>query len=262
VSIASKTPAWSLLSLAANGILVLTVILLLLRERGKQTIFSSASATQPSPQGQRSRHQLNYQQILELLAQEANVAAEQPPQHLTILVGDSLSQFFPPEMLPLGRSWLNQGIAGEKTSGLLERLKLFDRTQPETIFVMIGINDVIQGVGDETILANQQKIIHYLHQVHPNSQIVVESMLPHVREEPNAVTSNSRIQNLNRQLATIAASVGVNYLNLYPLFADAEGNLHPELTVDGLHLNSQGYSVWRTGLQLYSQLKLKPPTSE
>jgi len=47
------------------------------------------------------------------------------------------------------------------------------------------------------------------------------------------------------------------YLDLYPMFSDAEGNLQTELSTDGLHLNEQGYLVWRSALQLFGQIQLK-----
>lgn len=200
------------------------------------------------------RRQPNYQQRLSVLSREADNAAKTRPQHLTILLGNSITQFFPPKMLPPGRSWLNQGIAGDTTAGVLERLQLFDRTQPETIFVLIGTNDLAYGVDDATILANQQKIIQDLRRNHPSSQIVVQSILPR-KDEPKLLGSHhkyGRIQQLNQQLQAIAKASGVNYLNLYPLFVDSQGSIRPELTTDGVHLSSQGYLVWRSALQLYS----------
>ncbi len=100
------------------------------------------------------RLQLNYQQWLDILSQEAQAAATKAPARLTILAGDSLSLWFPTDLLPTSQNWLNQGISGETSYGLLRRLKLFDQTRPEQILVMIGINDLIQGVRDATLLAN------------------------------------------------------------------------------------------------------------
>jgi lysophospholipase L1-like esterase len=191
--------------------------------------------------------------------------AAQKPEHLAILVGDSLTLWFPNELLPPERTWLNQGISGETSGGLLNRLEVLDKTQPEVIFVLIGINDLIRGAKDETILANQQLIIGYLRQVHPHAKIVVQSILPHsgvhvTWEGRDRLLSipNSRIQELNRQLAAIAENERVIYLDLYPLFADAEGNLKTELSTDGLHLSPQGYLVWRNALQVLNQLLLEP----
>jgi lysophospholipase L1-like esterase len=233
-------------------------------------VSQSAAATRPSkptadPEPDLGpRHQLNYQQWLVLLGQEAEVIATQEPKHLTILLGDSLSLWFPSEVLPPERKWLNQGISGETSMGLLNRLELLDKTEPEAIFVMIGINDLIQGVRDETILANQQLIIRYLQRIHPKAKIVVQSILPHGAENVTwegrdrlVSIPNSRIQEINERLKAIAKKEDVIYLDLYPLFADEKGNLKPELSSDGLHLSPQGYLVWRNALLVLNQLLLE-----
>ena len=281
---AKTFPAWPFFSVAT--VLIVVVILLLLRQYRLTACFqvityttglSPGKTSSQTPLGaidqlplKKARQQLTYEQLIAILRQEANIAAVNRPQHLTVLAGDSLSMWFPTDLLPLERNWLNQGISGDTSAGLLRRLKLFDRTQPKTIFVMIGINDFIRGVSDETILENQQQIIRYLLRVHPDSQIVMQSILPHNwegsvhkrshKENHPLGNSNSRIRRLNRQTKVIAAKEGVNYLDLHPLFTDAQGNLRPELSTDGLHLNRDGYLVWRSALQMYTQVKLEPHT--
>ena len=251
---------------------MLAITLLLLRDQWTiPSSQASAPTTQLSPIDQKSvtvpeigqRHQLSYQQWVNLLGREAKVAATHQSKHLTILAGDSLSLWFPTELLPTERVWLNQGISGETSAGLLKRLALFDQTQPDVVFVMIGINDLLRGVKDETILANQQQILRYLRQAHPQAQIVVQSILPHCGAKSTwegrdrlLKIPNQHIQEINRQLAVIAQTEGVLYLDLHPLFTDAQGNLRSDLSTDGLHLSSQGYLVWRSALQLFSQLKL------
>lgn len=216
--------------------------------------LSSASVDDMGP-----RHKLSYQEWVELLRLEADAAATNQPEHLAVLAGDSISLWFPPYLLPDRHHWLNQGISGETSAGLLKRLDLLDEVKPETIFLMIGINDLIRGISDETILANQQAIIRRLKKVHPKTEIVVQSVLPHGAENLTwegrdrlLQISNQQIRELNRRLAVIAEDESVQYLDLYTLFADADGDLLPMLTTDGLHLNQQGYLVWRTALQMYS----------
>ena len=128
---------------------------------------------------------------------------------------------------------------------------------------MIGINDLIVGVSDREILENQEKIVNYLQKAHPKSQIIVQSILPHSAQQATwqgkeklLKIPNNRIRKLNQQLLAIAKKRDVKFLNLHPLFADSQGNLRLELSTDGLHLNSQGYVVWRTALQLYTQMEL------
>ncbi len=248
---------------------MLAVILLIWQQQRSTAFFSTTSSVTGSNQPQVApdlgpRHKLNYQQWLDILQKEANVATQKRPQRLSILAGDSLSLWFPIELLPEDRYWLNQGISGETSYGLLKRLDLFDRTQPQVIFVMIGINDLIRGVSDEVILDNQQQIIGYLRRVHPKTQIVIQSILPHGdkeatwegREKLLAIT-NTRIRQLNQQLQNIAAKQGVKYFDLYPLFINQQGYLRPEFSTDGLHLSPTGYVVWRTALQIYSQTELE-----
>lgn len=193
--------------------------------------------------------QMSYQDWIALLRREAEVASLQKPKHLTLLAGDSLTQWFPRDLLPKSKVWLNQGIPGETSTGLLKRLQLLETTEPETLFVMIGINDLLQGVTDEALLANQQQIIENLRRVHPQSQIVVQSILPHARQRLMDKIPNSRIRNINEQLKAIATQEGALYLDLHPLFTDTQGNLRPELGTDGLHLSRQGYQLWFSALK-------------
>ncbi|MBH8556020.1 G-D-S-L family lipolytic protein [Nostocaceae cyanobacterium CENA357] len=250
-------------------------VILLIWQRQRLTAFSNNTASLAQISQSQAvapelgpRHKLSYQQWVDILQQEAKVAAQSHPQHLSILAGDSLSLWFPTELLPEDRNWLNQAISGEISDGLLKRLGLFDSTQPEVIFVMIGINDLIRGISDEVILDNQRQIMNYLRRMHPKTQIVIQSILPHGGEEATwegreklQAISNSRIRQLNQQLQGIAARRGVKYLDLYPLFANQQGNLRREFTTDGLHLSPAGYIVWRTVLQMYNNRELSPKTN-
>ncbi|BAY25152.1 hypothetical protein NIES2100_49560 [Calothrix sp. NIES-2100] len=248
---------------------MLAVILLIWQQQRftnnvDETTAVTVSDTQTDKPELGPRHQLNYQQWVDILKKEAKATVEKPPQHLSILVGDSLSLWFPPELLPEDRNWLNQAISGETSEGILNRLHLFDRTQPEVIYLMVGINDLLRGLSDETILENQRQIIRYLRKVHPRSQIFVQSILPHGAEESTwegreelLKIKNNRIQQLNQKLQTIATNQGAKYLDLYTLFTNQQGNLHREFTTDGLHLSPQGYLVWRTALQISTQQALE-----
>jgi lysophospholipase L1-like esterase len=284
VSRSKTVPVWALLSLLTNAVLIITVAQLMgrgnnltesspasaaLTPESTEELIRSATATNsakavadlplPGP-----RHKWSYQQWVTQLGREAEAAAANRPPKLSVLAGDSLSMWFPTKLLPPDRIWLNQGISGETSVGLLKRLQLFDRTLPDTVFVMIGINDLLRGASDEGILNNQRQIIRDLRWAHPKAQVVVQSILPHSGEQSTwenrdrlLAIPNSRIRAINRRLKEIASSENVSYLDLQPLFADADGNLPTELSTDGLHLNERGYLVWRSALQMFSQMQLK-----
>ena len=268
-------PIWGLFALLTNIILMLAVVLLIWRQQKLTPVLATTAIPDPSELVNLNwknqyvapelgpRHKLSYPQWLDILKQEAKITARKNPQRLTILAGDSLSLWFPPELLPEDRSWLNQGISGEVSNGLLQRLDFFDRTKPEKIFIMVGINDLIRGLDDQEILANYQQIISYLRRKHPQTEIVVQSILPHGEEgitwegkEKLLAIPNPRIRNLNQELNNLATEKGVKYLNLHPLFTDKQGNLRSDFTTDGLHLSPPGYLVWRTALQMYTNQQI------
>jgi lysophospholipase L1-like esterase len=196
--------------------------------------------------GSSSKRQLTYQDWKTLLALEAKAIAQgQGANHLNVLVGDSLSMWFPAQKLPIGKLWLNQGISGDTSTGVLKRLSFFSKTRPDVIYVMAGINDLRNGASDETILRNHRRIIRTLKQSHPESLIIIQSILP--TRQPKI--ANIRIRNLNEELAQIAKEQGVNYLNIHNWFTDSEGNLREDLTTDGLHLSTRGYDVWQWALE-------------
>ena len=215
----------------------------------------------PHPSGGQKR---SYAQWLEVLSADAKAMAAKNPEHLTVLLGDSLSLWFPGELMPGRRVWINQSISGEKTQGLLNRLDFLDGNDVEAVFVMIGINDLIWGKTDEEILKNYKEIVRRLKAEHPDTQIVVQSILPHggeqstweSRDKLTALTSD-RIVNMNNALKQIADENDAYYLDLYPIFVTGDGNLRDDLTTDGLHLNRQGYLVWRSAIALYAQLELQ-----
>lgn len=214
------------------------------------------------------RHYLDYDQWTDLLRQEAIATQAQQPENLAVLLGDSISLWFPPDMLPEGYTWLNQGISGDTSEGVLDRVHVLDETHPKIIVLMIGINDLIQGEDPERVVRNIRKIIRYLTWAHPDTPIILQSILPHQGETASwegkdklAALPNSRIEAVNQELAAIADEHGIHFLNLYPLFVGSDGYLNPALSSDGLHLNEQGYLVWRTAFQLYSQLELPQETA-
>lgn len=194
-----------------------------------------AKATQPP----------TYQQWQTLLAREAAAAARgQGKNRLSVIVGDSLSLWFPSDRLPQNQFWLNQSLSGDTTTGILRRLSAFAKTRPHVIYVMAGINDLKRGASNAQILKNLSQIVSRLQQTHPQAQIVVQSILP----TRSANFSNHRITQLNQQLEELAFQNNAFYLDLYSQMTDGAGNLHPDLTTDGVHLNVRGYETWQMAL--------------
>jgi lysophospholipase L1-like esterase len=120
----------------------------------------------------------------------------------------------------------------------------FAQTNPDRIYVMAGINDLLRGVRDREILENMEAIVARLRQMHPQAEIFVQSILP----TRNGEISNQRIARLNQRFKAIARSQGAIYTNLYERFSDPQGRLYAHLTTDGIHLNPQGYQLWQQAM--------------
>ncbi|MCT7957820.1 SGNH/GDSL hydrolase family protein [Laspinema palackyanum] len=186
--------------------------------------------------------QPTYEQWKALLEREAQAVAKgQGSNRLAVLLGDSISMWFPQDRLPQGRIWLNQGISGDTSRGILSRLSALRGTRPDTIYILAGINDLRQGMGVDEILENHRQILRCLRQEHPGAQVILQSILP----TRLAQIPNRQIEWINQQLAAIAQEEGASYLDLYAQFSDRAGNLQLELTTDGLHLNARGYELWQ-----------------
>jgi len=195
---------------------------------------------------QKATRQPTYQQWRQLLALEARaVAGGQGNNRLSVMVGDSLSMWFPSDRLPSNHLWLNQGISGDTTWGILQRLNTFANTRPNTIYLMAGVNDLKMGYTDAQIIGNMQKILTRLRQMHPQAQIVVQSILP--TRTPRI--PNARITNLNQTLQRLSDRYQATYLDLYSQMVDYDGFMQAGLTTDGLHLNARGYETWEWQLR-------------
>ena len=194
----------------------------------------------------RRKTKLTYEDWKRLLLLEGQAMARgQGVNRLNVMVGDSLSLWFPTERVSTDKLWLNQGISGDTSKGILRRLSAFSRTRPDVIYLMVGINDLRRGIKADVILRNQKEIIRKLKATHPRSTIVVKSILP----TRLSTISNRTIRYINTELAKIAKQEGIKYLNMYTWFADFEDKLKQDLTTDGLHLSENGYLVWQSIIQ-------------
>ena len=184
-----------------------------------------------------------------LLKNESQSLDRRSPGPVSVMLGDSLSLWFPSDRLPLSSVWLNQGISGETTREVLRRSTGLSAAppnviHPSTIYVMAGVNDLKRGIQGPDILRNISQTLQQLRQRHPQAQIVLQSILP----TRSAQIPNDRIQPLNRWLSVIAKRQGAYYLDIHSHFTARDGYLRSDLTTDGIHLSDRGYAVWQSAL--------------
>ena len=110
---------------------------------------------------------------------------------------------------------------------------------------MIGVNDLLQGETVDNIVNNYQLILQEIKQKNPQTQVFVQSSLP-LNKNFTDPAINSKVIELNAKLKNLSKKNSVQYIDLFPSFLGENNQLDSRYTTDGLHLNGQGYLLWKT----------------
>jgi lysophospholipase L1-like esterase len=137
----------------------------------------------------------------------------------------------------------NFGLDGDTTDSLLERLDAVIESDPQTIVLLIGTNDLAERRSIERIVRNIESALVRLHQELPDARILLQSVLPRGREYAE------NVKEINRHIWQFAATQRVHYLDLWPIMADADGELNADYSDDRLHLTPAGYEAWLSELR-------------
>lgn len=165
-----------------------------------------------------------------------------------IFLGDSLTEQCEwSEMLQDARV-KNRGISGDMTIGLLNRLQEVTDRQPAQIFLLIGINDLLFHDADY-VIENYKTIVHRILSETPNTELLLQSLLPVNNEIRDFDIANTTIQTVNGAIQNIAKNNNLKYINIHPLLIDTKGNLDAQYTSDGIHLNGKAYQIWKEAVQ-------------
>ncbi len=143
---------------------------------------------------------------------------------------------------------LNRGIVGDHVDGVFGRLDEVLQHQPTQIFLLIGVNDLLFGKPVSDIESRYREIVEKIIARSPASQLILESILPVNNSVKNVGIQNAQIQALNARIARIAQDHALPFVDIYDSLTDANGNLSPLYTEDGIHLNGAGYLVWKEQL--------------
>ncbi len=174
-----------------------------------------------------------------------------------VFLGNSITQGGDWPRLLGDSTVVNRGIGGDVTYGVRARLEDVIRRRPSKLFILIGINDVSKDIPDAVIAENVRAIVESVRAGSPQTVVYVQSVLPlnpTVPGFPQHYDKPQHVVRLNRLLRAVAASTHARFVDLYPLFLDAQGRLDRRYTGDGLHLNEAGYQRWVAHLRRTSAL--------
>ena len=168
-----------------------------------------------------------------------------------LFIGDSLTEWFELDRFFPDLHIINEGIAGDTTYGVLERLDSINDIRADKIFLMIGINDVFNGFQKDDIIENQELIIEQILTHINGTEFIVQSLLP-VNESMLGSPGylNKLISYINKELKAHCEARKLTYLDLYPAFLEGD-EMKREYTTDGGHLSPAGYALWADKLKPY-----------
>ncbi|PRY01037.1 N-acetyl-beta-hexosaminidase [Pontibacter ummariensis] len=165
-----------------------------------------------------------------------------------IFLGNSLSDGGEWGELFGDRRVKNRGISGDTSPGVMNRLKEVVLRKPEKVFLLVGTNDLARGIAPDSLLKNLFWIADYLRREAPLTQLYIQSILPvngRFKKFSGHTGNGKQIKHVNAQLQTNAARYNYSFIDLHTPFSDRSGNLNASYTNDGLHLNGNGYMLWK-----------------
>jgi lysophospholipase L1-like esterase len=155
---------------------------------------------------------------------------------VTVFLGDSITYDFDISYFK-DSNILNRSIKGDTTLGILNRLDTnINNLNIDTLFLMIGVND-LKFRNDEEIISNIILIVQSI----AARRIIIHSIIP---LDESRIWFNKRIIIINSRLKQYCNNNVFTFIDLHPDFINSNNGIKKELTRDGTHLNSEGYSIW------------------
>jgi lysophospholipase L1-like esterase len=112
-----------------------------------------------------------------------------------------------------------------------------------------GSNDLAEGDTSSQVLANFKDFVGVVRKELADCRIAFIAITP----APSRWNNLAAMQEANRLVQNwIYTEDNLAFINTYPLFVTKEGGPRPELFLhDQLHLNSEGYGLWRRAVRPY-----------
>ena len=166
-----------------------------------------------------------------------------------VMLGDSITAwgnwhlFFPPSRV------INKGVAGYTTQNILSEINATIILRPNSIFLMIGINDLLRGVSVEQTFKQYILIVDALQK----NKITVVMQATIECSRPQCGTTVEAVRSLNQKLQAFAVARNIQWLDLNPGLTNDGQGLLPKYTWDGLHLSKPAYLYWAERLKSFIQ---------
>ena len=172
----------------------------------------------------------------------------------TVFAGSSLMEMFPINKLLQEHNdstvVYNRGIGGFVSRELLEALDVcVIDLRPAKIFINIGTNDLSDSnIPISGLMENYDKIISQIEARLPETTIYLMAYYPVNYEAADEnmkeclkIRNNEKIRTANAEVKKLAEKHGQRYIDINKNLMDEQGRLRAEYTIEGLHINEDGY---------------------
>ena len=141
----------------------------------------------------------------------------------------------------------------ETEAGKVPMLDALAELECGKVYIMLGANE-LGWPKSEAFHDQYGKVIDRVRADHPDAEVVIQSILPvsAVQEAKGSYVNNGRIQAYNTILEELALEKECPYLNVGEAVTGEDGCLRPELTTDGIHLNTAGCKEWLDYLKTHA----------
>lgn len=169
-----------------------------------------------------------------------------------LFAGSSLMEMFPVEKFSedLPVTVYNRGVGGFTTEELLENLDvcILD-LEPRKLFINIGTNDLSDSSKSvEKVMENYAEILTRVRAALPDLKLYIMAYYPvnydaaaPEMKECLKIRSNEKINQANSRLLPLAVRFDGTYINVNAPLTDEQGRLKAEYTIEGMHINEDGY---------------------
>lgn len=148
----------------------------------------------------------------------------------------------------------NRGISGDIIGGYADRIDPILKGKPKKLFILGGVNDVSHDLTADSIAQGMEQLLTRIQRECPDTRIYLQSLLPinnSFKRYKAIFGKEQTVRDCNTLFEKLASRLGITYIDLYPLFADEDGNLDTRYTNDGLHLLGPAYLIWADKIRPY-----------
>ena len=155
-------------------------------------------------------------------------------------------------MAALLLSGILPGKIGEKATTLLLTCGYFlgylisalTGKQYGKIYICLGLNE-LGWAYPEVFEEDYRTLITQIRSIQPTALIYLLAIVPvNETQFDNDYIYNTRIQQYNSMILSVAESNRIYYVDCYAGMADASGALNPSYTSDGFYINEAGAEAW------------------